>query len=186
MHAGTTDIEQHIVELFGRGDSSAMSRLYEAYAGYLSGVCVRYVIDADDRKDVLQESFIQIYTHIHTFSYQGKGSLRAWMTRVVINQALMYLRKKSQMNFVDTGMVLPDMEDCEPDVDGLTEKEILMLLGRLPDGYRTVFNLYAIEGKSHKEISGLLGIKPDSSASQYSRARTMLAKMITDYKKKQH
>lgn len=161
-----------------------MRRLYEAYAPYLSGVCARYITDADDQKDVLQEAFINIFTHISSFTYRGSGSLRSWLVRITVNQALMSLREKSRLQFAELPMVLPDVAE-PPDVEGLSESVILEMIRRLPVGCRTVFNLYAIEGKSHKEIAAMLGIKTDSSASQYSRARAMLAKMINDYKRQQ-
>lgn len=183
MRLYKTDIEQQIIRQFGRGDASAMSLLYNEFAPLLAGVCSRYITDADERKDVLQEAFIQIYTHINKFSYQGVGSLKAWMIRITVNQALMSLRQKTSFNMVDSMADIPDTADETPDVDQLNQEEIMAMIGRLPDGYRTVFNLFAIEGKSHKEIAQMLGIKPDSSASQFKRARTMLAKMIKDYRK---
>lgn len=183
MRLFKTDIEQQIVRQFGRGDASAMSRLYEEFSPMLAGVCARYITDADDRKDVLQESLIQIYTHIDKFSYQGSGSLKAWMVRITVNQALLALRKKMSFNMVDSMADIPDTPDESLNVDELSEDEIIKMINRLPGGYRTVFNLFAIEGKSHKEIAQMLGIKPDSSASQFKRARTMLAKMIKDYRK---
>lgn len=183
MRLYKTDIEQQIIRQFGRGDASAMSLLYNEFAPLLAGVCSRYITDADERKDVLQEAFIQIYTHINKFSYQGVGSLKAWMIRITVNQALMSLRQKTSFNMVDSMADIPDTADETPDVDQLNQEEIMAMISRLPDGYRTVFNLFAIEGKSHKEIAQMLGIKPDSSASQFKRARTMLAKMIKDYRK---
>lgn len=178
------DTEQHIVQLFGRGDASAMSRLYAEYARYLTGVCARYIPDADDRKDVLQEAFIQIYTQMPTFVYRGRGSLRAWVTRIVVNQALMFIRRHAQLATVEADATLPDVPEEEPAIDELSEDDILTLIQQLPAGYRMVFNLYAIEGKTHGEIAQLLGIRPDSSASQYARARRLLAKMINDYRLK--
>lgn len=184
MHLYKHDTEQHIVQLFGRGDTSAMSRLYAEYARYLTGVCARYIPDVDDQKDVLQEAFIQIYTQMPTFAYRGPGSLRAWITRIVVNQALMFIRRHAQLTTVEADATLPDMPEEEPAVDALSEADILGLIQQLPAGYRVVFNLYAIEGKTHVEIAQLLGIKPDSSASQYARARRLLAKMINDYRLK--
>ena len=85
--------EQHIISLFKKGDQHAMDKLYMEYADYLAGVCARYISDEDEVKDVLQESFIKIFTQIHQFEYRGKGSLKAWLTKVVINEVLMYLRQ---------------------------------------------------------------------------------------------
>ena len=87
------DREQQILDLFKKGDKCAMDKLYQEYADHMAGVCARYISDEDNLKDVLQESFIKIFTQIHLFDYRGKGSLKAWVTRIVINEALMELRK---------------------------------------------------------------------------------------------
>lgn len=176
-------IEEDIVSLFGKGrDNEAMDRLYEAYGGYLAGVCLRYIPDDDKRKDVLQECLVKIFTQIDQFEYRGKGSLKAWMARIAVNESLNQLRKDKTRLFETQEERLPDLPDEEPDTEDLTPDEIAMLIGRLPVGYRTVINLYAIEGKSHKEIATALGIKPDTSASQLHRARNLLAKMVKEYK----
>ncbi len=182
MRLYKSDIELQIIQQFGRGEASAMSCLYNEFAPLLAGVCARYITNTDERKDVLQEAFIQIYTHLHTFSYQGKGSLKAWMVRITVNQALMALRRNTLFNMMDTMVDIPDVAEEEPDVSSLSEDEILAMISSLPAGYRTVFNLFVIEGKSHKEIAQILDIKPDSSASQLKRARTMLAKKIKEFR----
>ena len=165
MNIPGRDNEQHILDLFRRGDSSAMDALYACYADYLTGVCYRYITNDEDLKDVLQESFIKIFTQISSFEYRGSGSLQAWMTLLLDTE-------------------LPDLPDEDPDTDELTPEVLVRLLRKLPEGYRTVLNLYVIEGKSHKEIAELLHIKPDSSASQLHRAKNMLAHIINEYKSK--
>lgn len=177
-----TDTELQIVKLFRRGHASAMERLYAAYADTLAGICARYVADDDDLKDVLQESLIKIFTHIDSFEYRGKGSFKAWMARIVINESLAYLKSHARLHATLLDGDPPDLPDDEPDTSGLSADEAVELLRRLPDGYRAVLNLYVIEGKSHKEIAQLLGIKPDSSASQLHRAKHMLARMIREQK----
>jgi RNA polymerase sigma-70 factor (ECF subfamily) len=172
--------------MFSHGDSRAMDLLYAEYSGLLTGICARYIPNEEDRHDVLQESFIKIFMKVSTFRYQGKGSLQAWMSRIVINESLSYLRHQKAMLISDEKQEIPDMPDEQPDTDKLTEDQILELIARLPDGYRTVFNLFAIEGKSHKEIAQILHIKPDTSASQYFRAKNMLARMIKDLKKNEN
>lgn len=172
------DIEQHITELFARGDSRAMDVLYSHFANYLTGVCIRYVPQPEDLHDVLQEAFIKIFTTIDSFHYRGKGSLKAWMTRITVNEALMFLRDKKKMTFMDNDQEPPDIADVPPDTSALTADRVADAIAQLPDGYRTVFNLYAIEGKSHKEIAKILNIKPDTSASQFHRAKTLLAKLL--------
>lgn len=155
-----------------------MDVLYATYADYLTGVASRYIRQPDNLHDVMQEALIKVFTSIQDFEYRGKGSLKAWLTRVVINEALIFLRQNKRLNETDID-ALPDMPEKEPsDTSGLTPEQAKALIDQLPDGYRAVFNLYAIEGKSHKEIAELLHIKPDTSASQYHRAKNMLARLI--------
>ena len=173
-----TDTEQQIIKLFSRGDASAMDRLYAVYVDYLAGVCARYIADDDDLKDVLQESFIKIFTKVGSFDYRGKGSLKAWMGRIVVNESLNFLRANSKLPTTSLDLEPPDVPDEAPDIDGLSADAMVQLMRQLPDGYRAVLNLYVVEGKSHKEIAQLLGIKPDTSASQLHRAKRMMARMI--------
>ncbi len=173
-----TDTEQQIIRLFRRGDASAMDRLYAVYANTLTGVCARYIADDDDLKDVLQESFIKIFTKVDSFEYRGKGSFKAWMTRIVVNESLSFLQASSKLPTTPLDLEPPDVPDEAPDIDGLTADDVVQLMRQLPDGYRAVLNLYAVEGKSHKEIAQLLGIKPDTSASQLHRAKHTLARLI--------
>ena len=158
-----------------KGDAFAMDELYAEYADYLTKVCSQYIENQENLRDVLQEAFIRIFTRIHTFEYRGKGSLKAWLTKVVINESLYFIRENDRSLFVDKKdmLSLSDIEAEEPDINSLS-------IQKLPPGYRTVFNLYVIEGKSHKEIAKLLNIKPDSSASQFHKAKNMLAKMLKE------
>lgn len=184
--------EQHILRLFRRQDRRAMDMLYAEYASTLTAIGARYIADDDDLHDVLQEAFIKVLTGIGHFEYRGKGSLRAWLTRIVVNESLLFLRqkKKQQMEIPDSKLAgneglqnIADLPDDSPDPEGLTPDELGVVLRQLPEGYRAVLNLYVIEGMSHKEIGRLLGIKPDTSASQLHRAKKMLARIIKDYKK---
>ena len=156
-----------------------MDLFYAEYADYLTGVCSWYIRDREDVHDVMQESLIKIFTKISAFEYRGMGSLKAWATRIVINESLHFLREKHPFMLMDRGADFPDIvEEGPPDVDGLSVEQLSDMILELPPGYRAVFNLFAIEGKSHKEIAEMLGIKPDTSASQFFKARNMLAKMI--------
>lgn len=177
------DKEQMIVHLFRRGDASAMDVLYAEYATCLTAVCARYIPDDDDMRDVLQEAFIKIFTTIDTFDYRGSGSLKAWMCRIVVNESLQWLRQRRRSPIGRMEADPPDLPDDDPEPDDLSSDELTRLIRQLPDGYRAVLNLYVVEGKSHKEIAQLLGIKPDSSASQFHRAKNMLARIIKDYKR---
>ena len=175
--------DKQIMRLFDKGSSLAMDALYRKYAAFLTGVCRRYIADEENLHDVLQESFIKIFTRIHQFSYRGEGSLKAWTARVVINEALQTLRSKQPAQFVDTPVENLNIEDEEPNAEGLSAETIVGLLRQLPAGYRAVFNLYVVEGKSHKEIAELLNIQPATSASQLFKAKNMLARMIREKRK---
>lgn len=182
MNIFGTDKEQHIIKLFRRGDASAMDMLYAEYADYLTAVCARYIPDDDELKDVLQESFIKIFSKIGEFNYRGNGSLRAWITRIVINESLLTIRKKKNSPIINIENEPPDIQDDEPELGNIGEEVLTNMIRQLPDGYRTVFNLFVIEGKSHKEIAKILNIKADSSASQFHKAKKQFAKMIKNYR----
>lgn len=178
--------EEDIAEGIRKGDNRAMRHFYAQYGDLLAATCSRYVNNEDDVKDLMQDAMVNIIQNIDSFTYKGKGSLRAWATRIVVNQALNFV--KSQKRFLDTfadkdlgNLSLPDNE--EPDISDVPADVIHQMISQLPDGYRTVFNLFAIEGKSHKEIAALLGIKADTSASQFFRAKNILAKQIDNYKR---
>ncbi|MCQ2144473.1 MAG: sigma-70 family RNA polymerase sigma factor [Bacteroidales bacterium] len=170
--------ETRILELFRDGDPAASRALYDAYAGYLTAVCSRYLDNDADVEDVLQESFMAIFEAVPDFEYRGRGSLKSWMARIVVNRALKHLRDSRRIVFTDIGDIdLPE----EPDTESIPPGVIHALIRRLPDGYRTIFNLYVIEERSHREIAKLLGITESTSASQLHRAKAMLAAMIKDY-----
>ena len=171
--------EQDLVRKVLQHDNTAIKTLYGQYAGYLTAVCARYIPDDDAVKDILQEAFIKIYQSMDRFSYRGEGSLKAWMTRIVVNDSLKALRKKKTLPLVET---FPDRADeDEPAFDAVPLPVIHDMIRKLPDGYRTVFNLFVFEDKSHKEIASLLGIKENSSASQLYHAKALLARWIKDY-----
>ena len=174
--------EQHIISLFKKGDQHAMDKLYMEYADYLTGVCARYISDEDEVKDVLQDSFIKIFTQIHQFEYRGKDSLKAWITKVVINEALAHLRQSKTFFVSLQESDIGDFLDEESDVECIDSDILYSFIQRLPPGYRAVFNLFVIEEKSHKEIAEILQIQPATSASQFLRARKLLAEMIREYK----
>lgn len=175
--------ENGIASLVKRKDVVAMKALYDRYSGYLAAVCARYVDDEDDRKDILQDCFIKIFTSLDKFEYRGEGSLRAWMSRVVVNESLRFLKKNTSNSIIDYEGELPDVVD-EPDVEGIPDDVLNDLILSLPPGYRMVLNLYVFEQKSHKEIGRMLNIGESSSASQFSRAKALLAKRIKEYKRR--
>ena len=175
------DKERDIADIVRKDKGSATKEIYSAYAGHVAGICARYLSSDDDIKDVAQDSFVKIFMSIGKFRYSGPGSLTAWIGRLTVNCALNYLRDNNRLRFASSAYEIPDMADDPPDVEGLSADELATLIRELPDGYRTVFNLSAIEGKKHKEIAALLGIKENSSASQYLRAKALLATKIKEY-----
>ena len=162
-----------------RQDKTAMKMLYDRYVGYLTAVCARYIPDDDDVKDILQEAFIKAFQSMDRFSWRGEGSLKAWLTRIVVNDSLKALRRKKPLSLTPT--LAESVEEEEPAFESVPLPVIQGMIRQLPDGYRTVFNLFVFEDKSHKEIASLLGIKENSSASQLFHAKALLARWIKDY-----
>ena len=174
--------EQRLVKRLQEGDKSAAREFYSLYADTLAGICMRYIADEEDLKDVLQNAHAHIFSHIAEFEYRGAGSLLAWAKRVVINESLKYLRTKVHFEELQQNYDLADeSEDDKLSIGDIPPDVIRQMLSRLPIGYRTVLNLYVLEGKSHQEIANLLGIRKDTSASQLHKAKRMLVKMIRKY-----
>jgi len=178
------DMEKALVEQARKGDRTAMRQIYDCYSRYLTAICSRYLPENDDLRDVLQDSFVKIFSSLDQFDYRGEGSLKAWMRQISVNEALKFIRKRKRSDTVEYKCELPDKEDeVEPDVEKVPPAVIQKMIQALPVGYRTVLNLYAFEGKSHKEIAALLGITESTSASQLHRARAILARLINEYKR---
>ncbi|MBR2206308.1 MAG: sigma-70 family RNA polymerase sigma factor [Prevotella sp.] len=173
--------EQRLVKRLQEGDKAAAREFYTRYGGSLAGVCVRYIADEEDVKDVIQNALVHIFSHITDFKYRGKGSLEAWVVRIAVNESLKFLRTKDQHELLQPDYDIVDESDDDLSISDIPPDIIRQMLNRLPTGYRTVLNLYVFEGKSHKEIATLLGIKKDSSASQFHKAKKMLAQMIRKY-----
>ena len=138
--------------------------------------CIRYLPDQMEAEDAVTEGFVKVFGKIHTFEYRGKGSLEGWIKRIMINESLMILRKKKHVH-VDINQFI-DMESGLMTDTQLEYKEILKVVYALPNGYRTVFNMYIIEGYSHKEISEMLEISDGTSKWHVSFARKSLQAMI--------
>ncbi|MBQ6201385.1 MAG: sigma-70 family RNA polymerase sigma factor [Prevotella sp.] len=173
--------EQRLVKRLQEGDKTAAREFYTRYGGSLAGVCVRYIADEEDVKDVIQNALVHIYSHITDFKYRGNGSLEAWVVRIAVNESLKFLRTKVQYELLQPDYDIIDDSEDDPSVRDIPPDILREMLNRLPTGYRTVLNLYVFEGKSHQEIARLLGIKKDSSASQLLRAKSLLAQMIRKY-----
>ena len=173
--------EQRLVKRLQEGDKTAAREFYTRYGGSLAGVCVRYIADEEDVKDVIQNALVHIFSHITDFKYRGSGSMEAWVVRIAVNESLKFLRTKVQHELLQPDYDVIDDSEDDPSVRDIPPDILREMLNRLPTGYRTVLNLYVFEGKGHQEIASLLGIKKDSSASQLLRAKSMLAQMIRKY-----
>ncbi len=165
--------EQQLIAGCRKGNRLAQKEFYETYSRKMLGVCLRYVNDRETAKDILQEGFIKIFIHLD--SYSGEGSFEGWMRKIMVNTALEYLRKSDVLREADD--LDHSWELVEPDastISKLSAADLIKLIEALPPGFRVVFNLYAIEGYSHKEISEILHITESTSRSQYARARQLL------------
>lgn len=181
--------EQVLAKRLLAKEEAAWKELFGAYSGNLSYVCSRYIIEKDDVHDVLQNSFIKMFRSIDSFEYRGNGSLKAWVTRIVINESLNHIKQNISLKSNTDLDTIPDFsDDDEPDFNNISKENIMEMIRALPDGYRTVFNLYVFEEKSHKEIAKMLGIAENSSASQLHRAKAILIQKVNEYKmiKKAH
>lgn len=159
-----------------RKDPSAQKELYQRFAPALMAVCYRYARDRDGAEDMLQEGFIKIYQKLDKYNF--KGSLEGWMRRIVVNTSIDILRKnKYQQKETDIEDAY-GQEVADDAIDNLELEYLFNLIQNLPTGYRLVFNMYAVEGYSHKEIGIKLGITESTSRSQYTRARSLLKKRI--------
>ena len=176
--------EEELASRCKLADNQPRRELYELYGGSLMAICLRYIGNREEAEDVLHDGFIRIFQSIGQFTYQGNGSLKAWLSRVMVNEALGYLRKQNQLAQQEVLMEqLPDTEEAEEGMDDIPRSVLMKMIAELPDGYRTVFNLYVFEEKSHKEIAQMLGITEHTSSSQFYRAKTLLAKKINEYRK---
>lgn len=177
MAVTTTYKEEELVNGCRANEPHYQKALYQQHYRKMYGICLRYAENKDDAADILQEGFIQVFKYIDSF--RG-GSLEGWIRRIVVNMAIAYYRKKSKyvMTDVDEAKGVGNNEDA---MANLSAEEILKLIQELPVGYRTVFNLYEIEGYNHIEIGEMLGISVGTSKSQLSRAKEMLRNEL--YKK---
>ena len=168
-------------------DMNARRMLYERYGGALMAICLRYTGNREEAEDVLHDGFLHIFESIKQFTYQGEGSLKAWLSRVMVNEALGFLRKRNAQAQQEVLLdEIPDMPDTEDTgFDGLPQSVLMRMISELPDGYRTIFNLYVFEDKSHKEIASMLGISERTSSSQFYRAKSLLMKKINEYRNKE-
>lgn len=178
--------EWQLIDGCKRQDRKSQQIVYERYGRVMYGICLRYSSDAESAQDLLHDGFMKVFSSIGSF--EGKGSFEGWMKRIFVNLALENIRKdKMKKQFSEDIENIPENipDEDNGEIGRLSETELMNMIQELPPGYRSVFNLYAIENYSHKEISETLGIAEGTSRSQYIRARQFLQEKIKDYLKKQ-
>jgi RNA polymerase sigma-70 factor (ECF subfamily) len=170
--------EEELIKGCLRRERSAQQQLFDLYSSKMYGLCYRYVRHAMEAEDILVTAFTKVFERIGQF--KGEGSFEGWIRRIMVNEALTYLRKSRTM-YLETDL---EQADREPDYDNLSDhleaEDLLKMIQELPPGYRLVFNMYAIDGYSHKEIAKQLGISENTSKSQLSRARVYLQKLLAE------
>ncbi len=175
--------ESYLVRKAQSGDTEAMKTLYKQNIEFLTAVCLRYLPEDEDARDVLQESFIKIFNSINRFEYRGEGSVRAYMTRIVINESLQYLKVRNKNRIIEYVDILPDQEEelDDREMSLIPIGELRQMIRRLPYLYRVVFNLHVFSDMSHKEIGETIGVAEGTSSSALCRAKQMLRKMVRNY-----
>ena len=177
-----TEVE-NIIEGCRRKDQEAQKTLYEKFSGPMFGVCLRYAGSRDDAQDILHEGFLKIYEKIGQF--ESRGSFEGWIRRIMVNTALERYRGEHKSVNLQEELIEFDKDMSTQMSDNVTVKELLGMIRELSPQYRLVFNLYAIEGYSHKEISEMLDISEGTSKSNLSRARTILQERVKEYYKQE-
>ena len=171
--------ESDLIEGCIQGNRKMQYELYERFSPKMYGVCLRYAANSEEAEDILQEGFIKVFKKIS--SYRGDGSFEGWIRRIFVNTAIEHFRKKSYLQ--------PITEQEESTIEGkyisvldnLAEKDIIKLVQQLSPGYRTVFNMYVVEGYTHKQIAEALNISEGTSKSQLSRAKLILQDLVIKY-----
>jgi len=167
--------EKKLLDACRRKSKKAQKELYEKYQNKMFRLCYRYLGNIHDTEDVLVEGFLKIFEKVDQVEYRNANSFVNWMKTIMINESLMLLRKKKRIQFTENDLII----EHENEIETIMElKEIMKLLASMPDGYRTIFNMYVIEGYSHNEISEALGINVQTSKSQLSRAKRFLQNLI--------
>lgn len=169
--------EQELIKDCLKGNPIAQRKLFEKFAPKMFSVCLRYMRDNQEAEDVLQDGFIKVFQKLG--AYENTGSLEGWIRRIVVNTALDQLRRNSKLGYMDdVNEVGYKIENNDFTFEGLMAQDLMNLINQMPEGYKLVFNMFAIEGYSHKEIADLLGITESTSKSQYSRARSYLREKL--------
>lgn len=173
---------EELIRKCQKGDAKAQAIFYDRYATSLYRLCCRYVKDSFEAEDILVRGFYKVFRSIGSFRYQDVTTLSAWIRRIMVNECLMHLRQSNSLSFVHLSEEQDYTDHTSVKADGgLSAEDILALLLELPAGYRTVFNLFVIEGFTHREIAEQLQISEEVSRAQLSRAKAMLRVILTKH-----
>lgn len=173
--------EEALIKACTNNNAAAQRELYNRFSGVLFGVCFRYAFRREDAEDMLQEGFVKIFKRINSF--ENKGNFEGWMKRVMVNTCINYLTKNKKFSEIVSLESAYTIEVTEESIASkLLGKQVMDCLRMLPIGYRTVMNLYAIEGYSHKEIAQMLDIKESTSRSQFIRGKSLLETILISKK----
>jgi RNA polymerase sigma factor (sigma-70 family) len=174
--------EKELIKGCKQNKALAQKQVYDLYASKMLGLCKRYIKNIDEAEDVMINGFLKVFDKIEQF--KEEGSFEGWIKRIIVNDCLNQLRKQ-KMVFVETETAQIAENQSFSYIDSQFDTEyLLQMIDELPTGYKTVFNLYAIEGYSHQEIGNMLGISESTSKSQLSRAKAQLQKTITELNEK--
>lgn len=160
-----------------RGGTTAQQCLFEQLRAKMFVTCKRYVKSSEDAEEIMLDGFYKFFKNLQGFDYQGEKPMEAWLRKIMVNECLMFLRKKRAFIIVSESAA-EDTPLAEEALDNLSAAEIFSLIVQLPVGYRTVFNLYEMEGMNHGKIAALMGITEGTSKSQLSKAKSLLQKML--------
>lgn len=178
-----SNTEEVLLQDCKKGKSRAQQAFYERFAPKMLGVCIRYIRDREEAEHVMIGGMVKVFEKLN--QYTGEGSLEGWVRRIMVNESLMYIRKNKNMSLeveVEQAEEAPDYQLLETSLEA---QDLLNLIAELPVGYGTVFNLYAIEGYTHKEIAETLDINENTSKSQLSRARKLLQSRLAQLQKEE-
>jgi RNA polymerase sigma-70 factor (ECF subfamily) len=171
--------DAELVQRCLRADARAQKQFYERFAGRMFGICYRYAGNIHEAEDLLQDGFVRAFLHLKDF--RGEGSLEGWLRKIMVTTALNFLkREKNIRNQAGIEVAGQEAGDESSGLQQLETEELMKLIQQLSPGYRAVLNLFAIEGYSHREIGEMLQIGESTSRSQYTRAKQLLQKLITE------
>jgi RNA polymerase sigma factor (sigma-70 family) len=170
--------EKDLIQACLQGERQAQKEIFQMYSTKMMAVCLRYARHRLEAEDIFQDAFVKVFTHLNEFEFQG--SFEGWVRKIIVNTAVRNNQRKS-VSFEEIGLENIQEESCSPDVFSIiSEEELIHIISGLPDGYRMVFNLHAIEGYSHKEISKFLNIEESTSRSQLVKARRILQEKVLE------